>query len=67
MMGGVSLRGFARVMRRVQHMSMSAVGVMSCCLMMASRVVSGCFLVMLCCMFVVLGGFHVMGMCRVRF
>ncbi len=63
-MSHVGLCGFARVMCRVEHMGMGAMGMMSRCLMMTRGVVYGGFLVMLRRMLMVLGGLHMMGMCR---
>ena len=56
----MGFRGFLRMMGRMQHMGMSAVSVMSRCLMMTSGVMTGRLLVMLCSMPVMLGGLQMM-------
>ena len=58
----VGLGRFSRMVTRVHHVGMGAVGVMSCRLMTARCVVSGSFLMMLRSMLVVLGGLQMMGM-----
>jgi hypothetical protein len=53
----MGLRGFARVMRCVQHMGMGGVRMMRGCIMMTGRVVPSSFLVMPCSMLVMLRSF----------
>ena len=60
----VGLCGLARVMSCVQQMGVGSMCVMSRRVMMTRGVVSSRFLVMLRSLFVMLGGLHMMGMCR---
>jgi len=57
----MSLCSFACVVRRLQHMSMRALGVVRRRFMMTRGIVSSCFLVMLRRLLVMLGSFNMMG------